>query len=535
MEMATTPPSLPNELLQVIVRNLDKVDLKNARLACKTLASMAEPILFRELVLVPYQDCLEEFVGFDKSGVTRHTTTLIYDTRWRYISHPWRNSAPVISEMSRDLERLGFRQKMDQSLELLYLVRCLTVLPELRSIRILELDRPGKHDHPPALPPSYFTRCMKATETKVVEPWEHRVRSLGYSGSIVGLLALSASHKSITHLHMAGIDSQLFLIGVSPSGLRELGLLANVLRQITSLHLSFQFCNSLVGIEEDQDRIALILKLARNLQVLHLEFPDRDPRIADLDLEAYSWLSSLVRDSDDSLRQYVVFPKLEHLSLGSLVCQEEELLAFVQGQQKTLQTLSISNIVLQSDFSPYQDLKQEPCWVCFFKGLRKCKIPDVQVGGFLYNCAVQEKPPQRWVVEESNSDPTSLKSRLQQWVTGRIDGECPLNPLAVRKFEEGDTLPTEDSDQQPMPGDSSWTILGDVHDEMAYYDEEGLSPVNPFLENDPEEEGFYLNRLHAHDYDEDEYYEDEDDDEFNRMHELNPDIDHEFNLHPVYF
>lgn len=53
MKMANTPPSLPNELLQVIVRNLEKVDLKNVRLACKTLASMAEPILFRELVLVP--------------------------------------------------------------------------------------------------------------------------------------------------------------------------------------------------------------------------------------------------------------------------------------------------------------------------------------------------------------------------------------------------------------------------------------------------------------------------------------------------
>lgn len=121
----------------------------------------------------------------------------------------------MISTMSRDLQRQGFRQKMDQSLELLFLVSCLTVLPELRSIRILELDTLGKHDHLPPLLPSYFTRLLKTTETKVVEPCEYRVRSLGYSGSIVGLLALSASHKSITHLHMTGIDPQLFLIGVS--------------------------------------------------------------------------------------------------------------------------------------------------------------------------------------------------------------------------------------------------------------------------------------------------------------------------------
>ncbi|KAK5257115.1 hypothetical protein LTR40_009781, partial [Exophiala xenobiotica] len=55
-------PELPHEILQSIVHQLESLrDVKNVRLANKTFALMAEPILFHRVGLVPYADCLEDF------------------------------------------------------------------------------------------------------------------------------------------------------------------------------------------------------------------------------------------------------------------------------------------------------------------------------------------------------------------------------------------------------------------------------------------------------------------------------------------
>ena len=53
--MGTSPAmiQLPNELLDEIVCNLSKADLKQARLACKCLAELATPLLFDTVVLAP--------------------------------------------------------------------------------------------------------------------------------------------------------------------------------------------------------------------------------------------------------------------------------------------------------------------------------------------------------------------------------------------------------------------------------------------------------------------------------------------------
>ncbi|KIV90453.1 hypothetical protein PV10_07760 [Exophiala mesophila] len=496
-QMTNTTPSLPNEVLQLIVQNLEKVDLKNARLACKTLASMAEPILFRELVLVPYQDCLEEFIHFDKSGVTRHTITLIYDTRWRFVSRTLRKPHVRLDSdiLLEDLAFVGFRNRGDQALEILFLVSCLQVLPALRSIRILESDVSTWPRHDTTLAPSYFTRMLGTAQITATVPWARDTNPLGYSGSMVALLALSASRKPITNLHMMGVDSELFHFGVSSDDSRELALLRNLLSRVAVLDLSFKFCMA-GDMEEDFDRIASILQLARNLRVLHIEFPDRDPRIAHDNPDGHSCLSSLVRDLNYDLCVTPRFPKLEHLSLGSMFCQEEELLALVQGVQKTLKTLSLSTIVLlQPDTSD-----RESCWVRFFKELRKCKIPDVQVGGLLYNWKADEMPSQRWAVKKSPSEPTSLKSRLQRWVTAKIDGECPLHPLAVRNYEEGYTLRVEDSAQQPRLSDSSWTVINDLTEESTCFVEEGLAPTDPFADARSETGSLQLDRPYDEEY-----------------------------------
>ncbi|KIW52695.1 hypothetical protein PV05_08320 [Exophiala xenobiotica] len=80
-------PELPNEILQTIVRHLESLrDVKNVRLANKTFAMMAEPILFYRVELVPYVDCLEGFAQTMENNPTiaRHVRILLYEVSMRY-------------------------------------------------------------------------------------------------------------------------------------------------------------------------------------------------------------------------------------------------------------------------------------------------------------------------------------------------------------------------------------------------------------------------------------------------------------------
>ncbi|KAL8746482.1 MAG: hypothetical protein Q9184_007740, partial [Pyrenodesmia sp. 2 TL-2023] len=72
---------LPNELLVLILGELGKVDLKNARLTCRVFSDLAIPFLFTTAVVSIFPTDLEVFTKICNHPIfSKSITTIIYYT-----------------------------------------------------------------------------------------------------------------------------------------------------------------------------------------------------------------------------------------------------------------------------------------------------------------------------------------------------------------------------------------------------------------------------------------------------------------------
>lgn len=120
---------LPNEIICLILPHLLPGELKNVRLSSKPLATIVEPILFREVVIVPYIGCFEVILRLGEYPRLRHHVRhLLYDCRT--VSHPfvpgYRNPGPFHDE--------SFNYPENQGLHIGLLCRVFNVFPQLTGI-----------------------------------------------------------------------------------------------------------------------------------------------------------------------------------------------------------------------------------------------------------------------------------------------------------------------------------------------------------------------------------------------------------------
>ena len=77
-------PLLPNECLLIVARYSEGATLQNFRLSSKAFQKIADPVLWKEIRLVPNVDCLSTFCDLiAERSIASHIQTLVYDTSWQ--------------------------------------------------------------------------------------------------------------------------------------------------------------------------------------------------------------------------------------------------------------------------------------------------------------------------------------------------------------------------------------------------------------------------------------------------------------------
>jgi hypothetical protein len=448
-------PELPNEILQTIVRHLESLrDVKNVRLANKTFAMVAEPVLFNCVGLVPYADCLEGFAQTmqDNPTIARHVKILIYEVSTRYTpgSGVGSERSGQAATFDEHLE-VNSLQYHKQATEDTLFSRCVQSLPQLTSIH-LRGDVGRRHDPFPAAFQGYFQRLCKSTN--IADPThlnKHSRLTLPpeFCKPEVALFAVaSASKSSITSFRVESLDPDEFLAGCK-EGLPRVRSIFSKLKDIRIR------CGSESPAATHQARLALVdlVASAADLEKLQLNlnyFPfarreNHGPQT--------SFLPGLVRLSDYSLREDPMFACLEYLELASMACQAIELSALVSNHRHTLRRLMLRDLRLTE--AHHGD--PLPCWVHTFREIRSCHFPYVELDGGFANPTGQQ-----WLVRGDDEDPTCLSRRVQAWLVGKGEEACPIEHAAVRLDSGGREIVPLEVDR-PI-GDESYRLYMEDND-----------------------------------------------------------------------
>ncbi|KAJ9498413.1 hypothetical protein H2202_006100 [Exophiala xenobiotica] len=457
-------PELPHEILQSIVHQLESLrDVKNVRLANKTFALMAEPILFHRVGLVPYADCLEDFALMIQNNPTiaRHVKALIYEVSARYAPN-FRRGSERSSEQAVEFDRHlkdNSLQYHDQAKEIKLFSRCVQLLPGLTSIR---LPRP-RHGPRPAAFQSYFQRFCQLegvfdTDDRLLlnEYFELIFKPMDFWTPKVAIYAVESAHKSsITSFRVENLDPDKFFAGC----MTELPKVRSVFSKLKDIRIQCGF-----GSRDATPRARLALvdlvASAADLEELQLSLTDFTFGRPENNGPQTSCLCRLVRLPDYSLREDPMFSSLEYLELGSMACQAIELSALISNHRHTLRRLVLRDLRLVE--AHHQD--PPPCWVHIFKEIRSYHIPYVELDGGFAN-----PTHQKWQVCGDDKDPTCLSRRVQAWLVGKGEEACPLEHAAVRLDSSGmEILPLEEE------GDESFRLdMGEDYPSDELDDEDG--------------------------------------------------------------
>ncbi|KIX02924.1 uncharacterized protein Z518_08867 [Rhinocladiella mackenziei CBS 650.93] len=459
-------PNLPVEILKIIINSVEcKSDLKNVRLASKTLAILAEPRLFHRITLVPFVHCFQSFVSFwQDNPITQHIKCLVYDAAWRYTEYLTiypRNDKTfaILNNLSRD----SLRYSSDDTPEALYLAGCVRILPALHQLFVRELvgEYSGCVRGFPewdATIPAYFQRFLRETEIEHfgLDDLLLTENTLAETppASESALLSFVTTNANLSEFTASGIDAEAFLD--PPPGRRhstDLQLYRPIFKHLKSLKLEFRIsCHQ--HLEHAHKNLANILMTSTQLETLSLMLGDDVSEIyQDGYYEEHSWLSPIVRDRDGNICEKTIFPRLMNLTLGTMMCLEAELIAFIASHKGMLNRLSLEDLILVPSSNQYFPA----CFVRIFKEIRSYGIPSVKLSGRFNNLSHQV-----WEIEDERHYPscskeTSLKYRTEQWLSGQgSDEECPVESAAVKLDASGCEIivPNEDF----FGGDGSWEI-----------------------------------------------------------------------------
>ncbi|KAJ9615470.1 hypothetical protein H2200_001545 [Cladophialophora chaetospira] len=448
--------ALPNEVLQMIIscRALRGKDVKNFRLAGRTLARLAALRLFEMVTVVPYADHLEAFASFMRQEVTIAGLVhyLEYDVAWRYS----RNLGVDEDDSEPDFA-LSFKEKLGRqaleaeehsSTELALLVNCMRALPSLRGVRVSEWTSPSisiySDDHD--LVRSYFRKLARPGRDIHLERLGKRY--MPEFATKLLLMACCLAGVQLTNLDAGEVSIEQLIEPLPPSvSVKELSMYRAIFGGLNVLRLDFarELCPTNTSIREN---LGKMLTSAVSIQELDLGLV-QDPHIEYCAAKPQeSWLSSIVRESDGRLRNNAIFPRLTKLSLSKMVCQEQELVSLIRSHRHSLKQVCLGHIVLVH--SPGD--RAAACWVRVLHQLRSIRAIKYVFYGHFNNQSCQWWDV-RYVPTLSKS---SLKSRLLAWLANDDPTECPLEHAAVRLNEDGDEVLV--SEREMDGGDPTWRL-----------------------------------------------------------------------------
>lgn len=477
------PPDLPNEIFLLIVQKCPGATLKNLRLSCKTLAQMAEPYLWRKVVLVPNEQCLTGFVrALKRSKVIRHITKLTYDARFGGFYTHLRTLQPDATLSASEEEKNGgtalldiayqsrFASYEDIAIEVAFLTRTLRQIPNLRHVRVLEHE-----DIIPSAPmkvPHFYQKLCRAVKIDPdIVAWNQIPGGYGRSYTKGMLTSVFSAGNRLQSFKTKKLDGRA-LFGVAPmkapSAYQQLRIFQNVMQNLLDLELSFR-TDSLANTANHIEAVQALLKSSKKLKTLRLRLIDCSvDRYQYSDDEMPSDIGQILETSTGTWISRPLLPRLETLIIDACTCHGEDLIHFLKIHSATLRRLELSNVTLLGG----EDRRE--CWVRLIKHFKTdLKLASISFSGWFSNGGRQQ-----WFVAKDTIFAGRLKAQVEKYVVDRRIRDCPLESIAI-KPNQGDVQ--KPSNGQEYEGDLTWTMvysnrLGDQMDWQLTEPSFGVSP-----------------------------------------------------------
>ena len=398
--------SFPDELLEMIISNLQRKDLKNLRLTCYNFHNLCTARLFQEIALLPIRGCLEGFIALLETApyIATHIQSLLYNELWTEYLNSLQLGLPETF--------FGLWDMVTQEFELLKSV--FRLLPKLSHVEVHGLDEYSRNldnsdfDYAHTYVQQYLgpTRPSKFTNATITSPHHNR------SASIVVLAAMTGNSSLVTSFQGTGSDPCRL---VEPRGQ---GLPKTVTSQF--LHsadglkkLSISFNHTHTRWDMFGQSFAAFISTASNLECLCLDFN------APYHMSASQLEDEIIFNDPTKivhcLNESGAFLKsLKALSVEQVVCKEKDLEVFLRRHAKTLRSLTIR------DLSLFQTQSKYTCAVRFLERLRGLKLEEFTIEGELFNTGRQEFDfgDSRFTPVEFHK---ALRAATAKWVTGKTD------------------------------------------------------------------------------------------------------------------
>lgn len=465
MQNRSYSPDLPNEIIVLIIQKCPRATLKNVRLASRSLAQLADPYLWRKIVLVPNDQCILGFVkAMKKSKVVRHITKLTYDARFGSFFHSIKNipSDPSLSYSKAEkaqgeklLERASqgrFQPYEDMAIEVAILIKALRMLPNLREIRVWDYEDPLEmRGNLPSLKVPFFYHKM--CQLVKIDPKVVNFSTMaGSSGRSYTKGVLTAAFSAGNRLHTFktnNVDGRA-LFGVVPMkpamALQQVGIYHEVMEHLQFLNLSFRN-DTLVTTANHIQALQSLLRSAKKLKHLKIRLTDCSVnRYQYSDDELMSDLVGLLETPTGGWVSRPLLPRLERLTIDACICHDEDLIQFLKIHSSTLRQLELSNITLLGG----EDRRE--CWVKLIKHFKTdLKLASIAFSGWFSNGGRQQ-----WFVAKDSIGDNRLKARVEKYVTDKRIHECPLEHIAI-KPNQGDV--EKPANGEEYEGDLTWTMV----------------------------------------------------------------------------
>ncbi|EXJ95351.1 hypothetical protein A1O1_00471 [Capronia coronata CBS 617.96] len=455
-------PDLPNEILLLVVQNCSRATLKNVRLASKSLAQMADPYLWRKVVLVPNEHCILGFIkALKRSKVTQLITKVKYDARFGsffgHIKKYGSNAArpPMSDEEKARAEALldraaqgRFQPYEDMAIEVAMLTRALKLLPNLRDVRVRDCDD-GTRIAFAKIPYFYQHICKSIKVDPEIVNFKLMAGGSGRSFSKGILTAAYSAGCRLQGFKMTNLDGRA-LFGVVPmkssAAHQQLRIFQAMMENLRFLDLSFRN-DTLMTTANHVDAVQALLKSAKKLRTLRLRLTDCSVTHHQYaDDELLSDLGGLLETPTGSWISRPLLPRLEALMIEACICHDEDLMHFLKIHASTLRRLELSNITLLGS----EDRRE--CWVKLIKNIKTdLKLTSVSFSGWFSNGGRQQ-----WFVAKDSVCVDRLKARVERYVVDNRIRECPLEPIAIKPNQSDVAKPANGEEYE---GDMTWAMV----------------------------------------------------------------------------
>ena len=461
-------PLLPNECKLLILRQCQGSTLKNARLASKTLARIAEPLLWRNLRIVPNVDCLTAISALlRQSAIACHIHNAIYDASWEFLIDDFRikcdkpgvkdkiSNVPGSEGVScckilRKSIQAQIKSGDDGAAEVVYLTRLLLALPNLRELTIREASATFEMVHSV---PQYYQKVCKDAELPT-----SAMRLAGGFGMLDAqhshtrnfLLAAYSTGRKIETMDLGAVSWHTFFrtpVDPAQPPTHDFRIRQELFRNIKQLDLSFRGSPSR-DLAANLKPLRELLKSCETLENLYLSFTNLINRRYSTDHRSFSYLSPLLGDPR-TMRP--LMPRLRELYLNSAFCTQQDLVHFLAMHTSNLRHVSLSNISLLR----HESKDTRSCWVQVIKGMKSLlRLDTVYFSGWLSNGGRQI-----WHVSEDASEDDRLRPAVIKYLLDRKVQKCPLDHVAIVADQEDLEKPKHGW----VEGDWTWTMTYASH------------------------------------------------------------------------